>query len=422
MKVIINLGNEESVKLAFSYPNIPTKKQSLADTVLHWCEQMLERDALKAKGALAKVIVREKNEEIELKCKETISSALSINTEAQINLNQSYVYLELEGDDNLAADFAIYAERLPRLLDIGLKAKNEVFPILQEKGRWDPEDTGKWRFFLPLGLPMVKQKSLQFFHYPPIRLLDPMQDYLEDPVPVRWEELLMANGLITQAQARLYETVVDATPIAAPDDQGSSKSEVAEKFDTGLIPIEYFTEYQKSLVELLLNDSNSESEFTIPIVIYGSHPRDQFEAIYLEGTDQKLGVNKVAIANIIPGKKTPVLAANHPYRFYAAGQINESKPNEYYVGCGKLVPDNERNPKDATPESIMKADLASARWQILMADNPSKNPDELIKDCIDYWNDEQLSEQVKNLVAHQGSLFYPAPNSESLEFEFKVPL
>jgi len=249
-----------------------------------------------------------------------------------------------------------------------------------------------------------------------------MQNYLEDPVPVRWEELLIANGVKTKAETRLYETVIDATPIAAPDDQGSSKSDIAEKFKTGLIPIEYFAEYQKNLVELLLNDSDKNSEFTIPVVVYGSHPRDQFEAIFLEGTGQKLGVNKVAIAEIIPGKKTPVLAANHPYRFYAAGQINESKPNEYYVGCGKLVPDSERNPKYETPESIMKADLASARWQILMAEDPSQDPQKSIDFCINYWNDDAQLEQVNNLVAHQGSLFYPDPNSESLEFEFKVPL
>lgn len=399
MKVIINLGNEESVKLAFSYPNIPTKKQSLADTVLHWCEQMLERDGLKDKGAKAKVTISEKQ-----------------------------CTLELEGCDSLSSDFAIYAERLPRLLAIGLKALNEVFPTLKSKdtGRWDPENTGKWRFFLPLGLPMVKQKSLQFFHYPPIRLLDPMQDYLQDPVPVRWEELLIANGVKTKAETRLYETVIDATPIAAPDDQGSSKSDIANKFKTGLIPIEYFTEYQKSLVELLLNDSHSESKFTIPIVIYGSHPRKEFEDVFLPkleaGEKPRLGVNKTVIANIIPGKKTPVLAANHPYRFYAAGQISETNPKEYFVGCGKLVPDNERNPKDATPESIMKADLASARWQILMAEDPSQCPKKLIDSCIEYWEDETQLTQVNQLVAHQGSLFYPDPNSESLEFEFKVPL
>jgi len=397
MKVIINLGNEESVKLAFSFPNIPGSEQDLAQTILHWSEQMLERDGLIHKGA-----------------------------QAEVRINEGQYYLDLKGNNKLTADFSIYAERLPRLLAIGLKALNEVFPTLKDTGRWDPEKTGKWRFFLPLGLPMVKQKSLQFFHYPPIRLLNPMQNYLEDPVPVRWEELLIANGVKTKAETRLYETVIDATPIAAPDDQGSSKSDIAEKFKTGLIPIEYFAEYQKSLVELLLNDSHSESKFTIPIVIYGSHPRKEFEAVFLPkleaGEEPRLGVNKTVIANIIPGKKTPVLAANHPYRFYAAGQINESKPNEYYVGCGKLVPDSERNPKYETPESIMKADLASARWQILMAEDPSQDPQKLIKSCIDYWNADAQLEQVNNLVAHQGSLFYPDPNSESLEFEFKVPL
>lgn len=414
MKVKINLGDEPSVKLAFSYPNIPSDKKSLAETVLHWCTQMLERDGFSAKVVKAEVIVQEQDEKIEVKSKEDV--ACSVNVEAKINLSKSHVYLQLEGDDPLAADFAIYAERLPKLLNIGLKALNDVFPKLEKAGKWDPEKTEKWCFFLPLGLPMVKQKSLQFFHYPPIRLLNPMQDYLQDPVPVRWEELLMANGLITKAQTRLYETVIDATPIAAPDDQGSKAPKNKDKFKYGLIPIEYFTQYQKDLVELLLNDSALDSEFTIPIVIYGKHPREEFETVFLKDTDQKLGINKVAIAEIIPGKKTAVLAANHPYRFYAQGQIGDNS-NKNFVGSGELAPGKKEG-----VTAVMKADLAAARWQILMADNPHKNPHDLIEECITYWNDEALSEQVNNLVAHQGSLFYPDPNSESLEFEFKVPL
>ena len=414
MKVKINLGDEPLVKLAFSYPNIPTDKQSLAETVLHWCTQMLERDGFSAKVVKAEVIVQEQDEKIEVKSKEDV--ACSVNVEAKINLSKSHVYLQLEGDDTLAADFAIYAERLPKLLNIGLKALNDVFPKLEKAGKWDPEKTEKWRFFLPLGLPMVKQKSLQFFHYPPIRLLNPMQDYLQDPVPVRWEELLMANGLITKAQTRFYETVIDATPIAAPDDQGSKVPKNKDKFKYGLIPIEYFTQYQKDLVELLLNDSALDSEFTIPIVIYGKHPREEFETVFLKDTDQKLGINKVAIAEIIPGKKTAVLAANHPYRFYAQGQIGDNS-NKNFVGSGELAPGKKEG-----VTAVMKADLAAARWQILMADNPNKNPHDLIEECITYWNDEALSEQVNNLVVHQGSLFYPDPNSESLEFEFKVPL
>lgn len=417
MKLSINLGDEPSVKLAFSYPNIPTHKQTLSDTVLHWCTQMLERDGLTKKGVKADVIIQKKDKQIEIK-KQAIDKKIgSINTDTTINFSQSHVYLQLEGDESLAEDFAIYAERLPKLLHIGLKALNDVFPKLDKADKWDPENTGKWRFFLPLGLPLVKQKSLQFFHYPPIRLLDPMQNYLQDPVPVRWEELLMANGLVTKAQTRLYETVIDSTPIAAPDDQGSKVPKDKKKYKYGLIPIEYFTQYQKDLVKLLLNESTFDSEFTIPIVIYGKHPREEFETVFLKDSEQKLGINKVAIAEIIPGKKTAVLAANHPYRFYAQGQIDDKQPNEYFVGCGKLAPGTKEG-----VTAVMKADLAAARWQILMADNPSKDPQSLIEECENYWEDEALTEQVNNLVAHQGSLFYPDPDSESLEFEFKVAL
>jgi len=57
-----------------------------------------------------------------------------------------------------------------------------------------------------------------------------------------------------------------------------------------------------------------------------------------------------------------------------------------------------------------------------MAEDPSQCPKKLIDSCIEYWEDETQLTQVNQLVEHQGSLFYPDPNSESLEFEFKVPL
>src|SRR5205823_1550959 len=111
--------------------------------------------------------------------------------------------------------------------------------------KWDPQGAG-WRFFLPLGMPLLNQRSLQFFHYPPIRLLETMQDYLNDPVPVRWEELLAANGVAAEAERPLYEAVVDATPIAAPDDQGTQT--LPDGTTVHLIPIDYFHEYQKAQV------------------------------------------------------------------------------------------------------------------------------------------------------------------------------
>lgn len=259
---------------------------------------------------------------------------------------------------------------------------------------------------------MVSQRSLQFFHYPPIRLLDTMQDYLDDPVPVRWAELLEANGVKNDQEAWLYETVVDATPIAAPDDQGSKKSPKGDKH-WGLIPIQYFPEYQRAMVKLLLNESQTHSGYTIPIVVYGSHPREIFQELYLG--DHRLSVNVAGTAEIIPGKKTPVLGVNHPYRFYAQAQIDDKDPSTGYVGSGKIVPKNCEG-----VVALMKKDLAAARWQALMAENPTLDPQALIQECEAYWDAPERMEEVCKLVMHEGSLLYP--HLPALDFTYGLSL
>ena len=61
---------------------------------------------------------------------------------------------------------------------------------------------------------MLNQRAVLFFHYPPIRLLDTNQDYLDDHVPVRCEELLAANGT-SNSELPLFNTVMDAAPIGS---------------------------------------------------------------------------------------------------------------------------------------------------------------------------------------------------------------
>ena len=261
---------------------------------------------------------------------------------------------------------------------------------------------------------MVRQRSIQFFHYPPIRLLETNRDYLDDPVPVRWAELLEANGVQNDQEAWLYETIVDATPIAAPDDQGSKKSK-SPKADPkwGLIPIQDFHDYQRAQVRLLLNASSTHKGYTIPIVVYGSHPRDTFKELYGVKVWDRGSV--AGTAEIIKGKKTPIVGANHPYRFFAQGQIDDKNPKKGYVGSGRIVPKNCKG-----VVQVMKDDLAVARWQISMAEDPSQNPSAVLCECQKYWDAPEQMATVCNLVLHEGSLLYP--NLPALDFTFGMSL
>lgn len=380
MSYSISLGAEDRVSQLYSYPNNPNGKSSLAETVLRWFNQTLERDGLANLGARASVRVDGGN-----------------------------YFLDLDGPAEIAGNFPEYDKRLTQFLNNGWDALTKVIPQLKSEGKWDPSPDPEpppyrpWRFFLPHGLAMLNQRSLQFFHYPPIRLLEGTQDYLMDPVPVRWAELLEANGVSNDQEAWLYETVMDATPIAAEDDQGSKKGG-DQKW--GLIPINYFHDYQRAQVNLLLNVSATHPDYTIPIVVYGAHPRDTFAELY----NVKLGVNVAATAEIIPGKKTAVLGSNHPYVFYAAAQGFDT------VGSGHFKSQGDCQ----AAAKVMKTDLIVARWQRVMADDPSQDPHAVLNDCTAYWNDPARAGEICALVQHQGSLSYPDPNS--LQFQFNVSL
>ena len=374
MPVTIALGSEDRISQLYSFPNSPTCPWTLAETVKHWFDMTLARDGLAKKGARASVSVG----------------------------NQG-VELILNGLDSVQDQLRQYVVRLPQFLSNGCDAFTDVIPRLKADKRWDPSPSKPpyhpWRFFLPHGMAMLNQKALLFFHYPPIRLLDTNQDYLDDPVPVRCEELLTANG-VSSGDLPLFNTVMDAAPIGAEDDQGLKK---AGDPNWGLIPIQDFHDYQKAQVRLLLNASLSNPVYTVPIVVYGAHPLDTFNELYAT----KLSNNQVALVEIIPGKKTAVMASRHPYVFYGTAQGFDA------IGSGKLL-----HVEDATAQMIK--DLVVARWLKSMAENPAQDPSAVLEESQKFWNDPTQTAIVTALVNHQGSLKYSDPTT--LTFEFLIPL
>ena len=387
----VELGSATTLVKLFSYPNKKGSTESLADTILHWVDQMLARDGFAAKGACASVRVE----------------------------GTKYV-LDLEGPAGMQG----YVERLPRFLENGeaalgvvatIKGSKKTWPAWLKKLHpelkdrlWDPLGTGSWRYFLPLGMAMLNQKAVNFFHYPPMRLLDEMRDYLDDPVPVRLIELMRANGIKTDEEAWLYSTVMDGAPIAAPDDQGTIYGPVsAGKMSVAhLLPIESFSEYQRAQTQLLLNASPAADGFTVPIVVYGSPARDSFNTLWPKA-DLSPMKSPTARVEIIEGMQTPVLCSGHPYAFYAQVQTT--------VGAGEMKP-------EAWPGAVrtMTHDLAVIRWQIALSRNPKLDPAAEWKRCQAYWGSPHRLETVYALAMHQGSLWYPDPTS--LQFTFRLTL
>jgi hypothetical protein len=393
----IDLGPAESLVHLFSYPNKPGSAESLATTIRHWFDQMIARDGFAAQATTS------------------------------VSVDGSDFYVDLNGPDELKG----YVTQLPLFLKHGGEAIGVINQIKDDDQKtqkvwpdwfkqaqpllkprvWDPLDRGNWRFFLPLGMAMLNQKAVNFFHYPPMRLLDAMRDYLDDPVPVRLIELMKANGMTSDAEAWLFSTVMDGCPIAAPDDEGTiyySGPKLAKTPDAmHLLPIERFHDYQRAQTELLLGSNATVANgFTIPIVVYGTPARDSFNQVWPEA-NLKIGKTPAKFVEILRGKKTAVLCSGHPYAFFAQAQTQ--------VGTGEMKP-------EMWGESVqtMIKDLAVVRWQMQMADDTKADPAGMWNACLEYWQGAANRKTVYQLVLHQGSLWYPDP--KSLNFGFRLSM
>jgi len=355
--------SEDALLSLYSVPNVPGEAQSLAQAIEHWFGKTLQHDRFANYHGL---------------------DPQQLRVTARPGTPWRIV-VQYDGDPG--ADVARCAEYgrhcqvgLSSLLTHGAAAFFGTIPKLCELGMWDPlpraPNATPWRPFLGIGLPLVNQKAVQFFHYPPIRLLQGTQDYLADPVPSRWEHLLWVNG-VDRADVPLYESVIDCAPIAADDDQGSGPF--------AHIPptVPYFSQYQADQLRALLERGRNDFGVTPPVVAYGGKAVPQFNKLF--GTSLTTAQSAAVTGNVIPGRRTAVLGTGHPYNFYYQAQQarHDDDPAHYYVGNGHLTPEVAERGSAAREKVVRIAvdDLVAARWQIRMAARPDADPVEMLDSC-----------------------------------------
>ncbi len=381
----ISLGPATRLRALFSYPNGPDVTWSLSETIQHWFKQTLVRDGFS-------------------------------NVSIDVHEAPEDVVMVLSAPDNILEALNAYYYMLPRFLANGWRA-HEIVTELKASGQWNfgstPKD--KWRFFIDLGMPMITQRSLQFLHYPPKRLLEKFQNHMHDEVDDRWIELLAAQdeakweALVKQVSedkerhrpkepAPLGYTIINATPIAAPDSAGAGP------------PTSAFGVYQAQQLQLLVKESHQPG-YTIPVLVHGIYAIRMFTKTF--GID--LDVLVPQTAEIVPGLKTPVIGATHPFHFYAAAQVDTSGGHHPWdtIGSGKFGPNCQ------LASQLMQQDLIVARWQTLMAENPSKDPGVVLAECTRFWLDRQNKQKICMLVQHQGSMTFEGRDGD---YKFKKSL
>ncbi len=312
-EVRFDLGNTADLTALYSYPN-STNGMTLKQTIEHYLTQRMERDLI----PLGSVVV---------------------------DLSGSTYETIIRGD---STDINDYETNLTAFYTSGLLGTDAV-DDLEIAGIWN---SSEWRFFLPLGLPIVNQKSVQLLHFPPDYSLTE-QDYLNSSTSQRWEDLLLLNG-VAESDLTLYESILDIAPIAAPASEGSSLDATYT----------YFEPYVLSMLPLLTQASQATTK-ALPIVAYGSPVRTWLSDHY---NLQNFGVNTVAEIEVSPGINSTVIGANHPsYVWYA---IQTSR---------------------ALTFSVMEEDLISACWQKDMGNTPTLDASVVMQSCTSSWQAQPVA-------------------------------
>lgn len=305
------LGDTATLTNLYSYPN-NSSGETLAQTIQHYLEQRTARDHIDAEINVSVTA-------------DTYSATFTSNNPA----------------------ISEYKEQIITFLNNGKLAFTGA-EQLKVDGKWDDSE---WAFFLPVGLSIINQKSVQLLHFPPDYSRTD-QDYLNSKTSQRWEQLLQLNE-VPADETTLYESILDIAPIAAPASAGSTLSETYSAFEP------YVLNMLPLLLDLDKESTTSSPSSTLPIVAYGSPVRDWVADHYQLDSFE---VNSVAQISISNGASAPILGANHPsYIWYAKDQSRE------------------------LASEVMLQDLISSCWQASMGQNPSQNSASAVSNCTSDW-------------------------------------
>jgi len=229
-------------------------------------------------------------------------------------------------------------------------------------GCWDPHPGAQpWAFFLPLGLPLSRQKAVTFLNYPPADSLRDV-DYLDNFTMKRWAAVLETVGIVDPVR---YETIVDARPIAAPGSgQASYMPDITTYFNQAGSDHDYVT----PMLRLLTNPPARTGATSLPVMVLGSPSRQAWAAILGKSS---VGLLEVGTATL-PGAERPTawVAGNHPD--VTSYQCCPGDPHPSCQGSYDLVADE-------------KIDLQVACIIQALAEDPGADPDTVKGRCAEQW-------------------------------------
>lgn len=262
---------------------------------------------------------------------------------------------------------------------------------------------GKLIFYLPVGLPMLKTKSIQLLHYPPYEART-YSDYLYSPTNRRWESLLGYNDY-DPAGVTLLERICDAVPLAGPGSDATVINEVEQ----------YFIPYGKTMLAALLDQSGARTQ---PVVAYGGPAHEWLRSAFPTQVKQMPKLFTVLQLRVGQGKAvTPILCANHPSEFLFFDEPhykNGDSPATLATSTGPGATKPKGKPIDPKRWAfdIMMQDLIAARWQAQMAEHRDADPVNVLEEAKAHW--ENNRKRVEEIVVEQEAEFGYAKTSPTV--------
>lgn len=279
----IKLGDRANAVALFAYPNDGHADQTLEQTIEHYLNASLSREAL-------------------------IGSY-----QATAQVSDAACTVRISGPD--ARPVGLIANRYQYFFDTG-KIGYQDAVAFRNSGKWDPN----WKFFLPLGIPLAYIHAIEIMDFPPLTLIT-KQDYLDSKTTSRWWELLLTNG-VTEHQKCSYSCILDIVPVAAPASDGA-------KLDASGIYNGPFDSYDMPLLAALVH----QQEFSplVPLIALGSPIRKWLQRNW----NVSLGIRQIGTITLKAGERCNVIASNHPSFFYYA--VSQAQGNDKKIAVGLAV-------------------------------------------------------------------------------------
>ncbi len=315
----IRIGSKEETALLFSHPNEGHELESIEETAEHYMADSLNREAASI-------------------------------TNVSVSAAGTDIIVTFDHPD--AAVGKLVVARYLSFFELGLKGA-DLYREFQKTGKSSP----KWRFLLPLGLPLEFGSAVEIMDFPPISLIK-KQDYLNSKTTNRWWELLQLNG-VGPAELARFSCIVDIVPVAAPANDG-------KVLDSSGIYDGPFDAYSMKLLELFSDRSNSTRRR--PLMALGLPIRKWIQRLW----SQPMGILDVGTLKLPSGEEAPVIASNHPSFFFYAASAYDGQPG---ADAKNL----------AAGLAVMKQDIIAAAWHAELGANPDIDPIQALIDSKAKW-------------------------------------